>query len=594
MRWLVLIVAVVGCAHPKPPVQAPRQMPETIWPVPMRVMTWTTTNGVVQVGELPDHPPVEPIATPWYVEPERELDASTFDKLVAALRREHIPGVSLHGQRRVWLSKLENLPDLTALVLDDLQITDDDLAKLKDIALRRLYLERTAIGDSGVVHLVADQPQLEVLDVESCPIGNLSAFAIGRLTELRALDVANTRVDDSGGAALGSLAKLEILDLGHTEIGARTIAAIRPLALRELFIDNTFVGKEIATLSGYAPGLVRFDASSLASGYQPSDADVAWLANAPNLVEIGLSGANIHDKLALAIFALPALRVVRVAATKITNVPVRKLVERTLLREIDLGDTPVDDASAQAFVAFPELRLLRLDGTPIDDGGLAAVPGAKLEELYVSRTKVTDTGLAVLERLPHLVGLGIGETKIGGATIARIAKLVELRTLVMSNTRTERLRPLGALRRLERLYLDGTYLDDADLSNYGNLTQLRVLHVAQTNISDNSFDVLRGFSRLDELTVGDTRVTSAITKIDLPHLNTLSLVGLELHDSDLASLTHLTALVTLDLSATEITDPIALSALPNLRLLGVAETKLSKAGLESLKTLAGRGIKIKR
>jgi Leucine-rich repeat (LRR) protein len=558
----------------------------------MRVMTWTS-DGIVQVGELPDHPPATPIVTPWFVEPERVLGPEGFSKLVVALRSEHIPGLSLRGQAQVRLGQLANLPELTALVLDDTPTTDDDLAELR-LVLERLYLERTDVDDAGIAHLVTRQPQLQVLDVEGCVIGNPAAIAISRLVELHALDLANTLVDDTGGGELGTLAKLEILDLGHTKIGARTIAAIRPLALRELFVGYTLVGKEIATLGGYAPGLVRFDASSLASEYKPSDADVAWLANAPNLVEVGLSGANVHDKLALMIFALPGLRVVRFAATTITNASIVKLVEHTELRELDLGDTPVDDVSAAAFLTFPELRMLRLDGTPIGDAGLAAVPGPKLDELYVSHTKVTDTGLEILDRLPHLVGLGLGETTITEATIARVAKLVELRTLVLSKTRTEQLGSLGALHRLERLYLNDTYLDDTGFANYGKLTRLRVLHVDTTNISNASFDVLRGFTRLEELTIGDTRVEPDVTRLELPHMHTLSLVGLELHDTDLAGLAHLTALAGLDLSGTEVTDPSALALLPNLRVLGLAETKLSKNGIEWVKTLAARGIDIRR
>lgn len=558
----------------------------------MRVMTWTR-DGIVQVGELPDHPPAAAIATPWFVEPERDLDRDQFAKLVAALRSEHVPGLSLRGQAQVRLGKLEHLPELTALVLDDTATTDDDLDDLH-LTLQRLYLQRTDVDDAGIERLVTHQLGLQVLDLEGCAIGNSSAIAISRLVGLQALDLANTQLDDTGGAALGSLAKLEVLDLGHTKVSARTIAAIRPLALRELFIGYTMVGKEIATLDDYAPGLERFDASSLASEYKPSDADVAWLANAPNLVEVGLSDAMIHDKLALMIFALPNLREVRFAATKITNSPIRKLADHPTLREIDLGDTPVDDASAAKFLGFPELRMLRLDGTPITDAALAVSPGTKLVELYVSHTRVGDAGMAILDRLPRLIGLGLGETTIGDATIARVATLIELRTLVLSKTRTGPLGALGALHHLERLYLNDTHLGDADVADFAKLTKLRVLHLDTTNVSNESYDVLRGFARLEELTIGDTQVEADVVTLEFPKLHTLSLVGLQLHDTDLASLARYSELVGLDLSGTEITDPGVLAAMPNLRILGLAETRLSSAGRTSVKTLVARGIDIKR
>jgi hypothetical protein len=563
-----------------------------LWPVPVRVMTWTS-DGIVQVGELPDHPPAAALAIPWFVEPMRELDEHTFAKLIIALRSEHVPGLSLRGQPALPLAKLSELPELTALVLDDTPADDDDLADLH-LALKRLYLQRTRVSDAGIAALVTRDPELEVLDLEGCAIGDPAVAALAGLAKLHALDLASTRVSDAGGAALGALHALEILDLGKTAIGARTIAAIRPLALRELFIPQTQVGAEIATLAGYAPGIVRFDASTLASEYKPSDADLAWLANAPNLVEAGVSGAKVHDRLAIAIAALPHLRDLRLASTAITNAAIKKIAERNELQELDLAETPVDDASAAKMLAFPELRMLRLDGTPIGDAGLAATPGAKLVELYVSSTKISDAGTTILDRLPHLTALGIGTTAITGATIERIAKLHELRTLVLEKTRANELGLLGNLHALEQLFLEDTWLGDDEIARFTALPKLRVLHIAETNVSDDSFDVLRGFTRLEELTIGDTRVTPAVLALEWPRLRTWSVVGLELHDADLAAVARHTSVVALDLTGTEITNPAALAALPRLRVLGLAETRLSKSGLDAVKQLAAHGIEIKR
>ncbi|MEO8553668.1 MAG: hypothetical protein ABI678_27025, partial [Kofleriaceae bacterium] len=593
---LLLIAACAQPAPPRPPAPPPPPTPApavSIWPVPVKVMTWTS-EGIVQAGELPDHPPAAPITTPWFVEPVRELDEPTFAKLIVALRSEHVPGLSLRSQPALPLGKLVELPELTALVLDDTPTDGAALAELH-LALTRLYLQRTAVDDTAITALVVRDPQLEVLDLESCVVGDPAVAAIAKLSELRALDLAGTRVTDAGGAQLGALAKLEILDLGKTRIGAKTIAAIRPLALRELFIPQTLVGKEVATLGGYAPGLVRFDASTLASQYKPTDADLAWLASAPNLVEIGLADANVHDKLVIAIAALPRLREVRLGTTPITLAAIQQLAARTDLREVDLADTPVDDASARAFLGFPDLRMLRLDGTPVSDHGLDVVPGSKLVELYLSSTKVTDNGMALLDHLPHLVALGLGTTKIGGATIERIAKLGELRTLVLSKTRSEHLELLGKLVTLERLYLEDTWLGDDQFAAYAPLKKLRVLHASVTNVSDDSLDVLRGMRHLEELTIGDTRMSRALLEVDAwPRLRTFSLVGLELGDADLPALVKLTSVIALDLSGTQLADPAPLAGLPALRVLGLAETKLSKAGVASVKQLAARGIEIKR
>lgn len=239
LKALTLLI-VAGCAH-RPPVATviaaappppPVVMPPpkiSVWPVPVRVMTWTA-DGVVQLGELPDHPPAIPPATPWFVEPTRTLDEPTFRKLVTAVRSEHVPGLSLRGQpiAKSGLAVLENLPELTALVLDDTAV--DDLGSLH-VTLKRLYVARTAIDDAAVKRLVAAQPQLEVLDVEGTSIGDAAARDIGLFAELRALNISSTRLTDVGGAALGSLAHLEILDAGRTAVGAKTISAIRPLEI---------------------------------------------------------------------------------------------------------------------------------------------------------------------------------------------------------------------------------------------------------------------------------------------------------------------------------------------------------------------------
>jgi hypothetical protein len=78
---------------------------------------------------------------------------------------------------------------------------------------------------------------------------------------------------------------------------------------------------------------------------------------------------------------------------------------------------------------------------------------------------------------------------------------------------------------LEQLFLEDTWLGDAELAKLAALHELRVLHLEQTNVSDESLDVLRGFARLEELTIGDTQVTAAVLAIDSPRLHTWSLLG---------------------------------------------------------------------
>jgi Leucine-rich repeat (LRR) protein len=609
MRALAVLAILSACgskpAPVGPKVVAPvarvtppaAPAPVSPWPVPMRVMTWTV-EGVVQIGELPASPPKALPATPWYVEPTRTLDEAAFRRVVAAIRSEHVPGLSLRGQPiERWLGELRDLPELTALILDDTVVDAAALGAI-DLSLRRLYLARTQVDDAAVATLRGQRglDGLEVLDFEDTAVTDRGAASLVGFGGLHALNLAGTRITDAGGAMLGKLTKLSIVDLGGTAVGAKTIAAVKPLALRELFLDHTRVGKEIATLAAYAPGIARFDVSSLVS-YKPTDADVAWLANAPNLVEVGLSGANVHDKLVLAIAAMPGLRELRLAGTPITLVAIKAIAKLDKLEEVDLAATPVDDASAAALLAMPGMRALRLDKTAITDAALMVKPSGKLVELYVSRTQVTDEGLAVLDATPKLEGLGLGETKIAEDTIIRIGRLSELRTLVLSKARTTRgvLAELGKLHQLERLYLDDCRATDETVAALAKLRELRVLHLAGTDVSDVALATLRTFSQLDELTVGDTRMRTAIANLDAwPRLRTLSLTGLDLTDDELPRIAKRSSLVTLDLSATEVRDPAKLATLPHLRVLGLAHTRLSQEGINAARALTARGVEVIR
>lgn len=602
MQRLALLV-IVGCAHPpvpRPVAVVPVARPVAPAPVSpwatmhVRVMTWTP-HGVQQLGELPGVLP-QPMPALWYVEPVEKLDQAAFGRLIELVRSEHVPGLSLRNQAvAAWLGGLQQLPELGALLLDGTDVDGAALGAVQ-LALTRLYLAHTAVDDAAVVALVDRYPALEAIDLEDTGVGDVAARALAKLGGLRAVNLGATQLTDEGGAALGALGRLEIADLGSTRVGAKTVAALRRLPLHELFLDHTRVRGEIATLATLAPGLVRFDVSNTA--HHPTDQELDWLTTAPHLIEVGVSGAKLHDPLALAFARLPGLRKLRIGETPITAATIHAIAGRADLEEVDLGDTPVDDASAAALLGAPHMRIVRLDGTPITDAALAGAPGPELSELYVSRTVVGDRGLAMLDGVPHLAALGVGHTQIGDTTLERIGKLGELHTLVLSDVRVppEALARLAGLRLLERLYLDQTHTNDLTLAVLAPLhATLRVLHLEGSDVSEDGLAALRAFTELDELTIGDTRLHAGIADLSAwPRLRTLSLVGLDLTDKALPLVAARRSLVVLDLSATEVRDPSALAALPYLRTLGVAQTRLSAAGAAAVKRLAARGVEIVR
>jgi internalin A len=613
---VAVAIAAAACRNPKPVAPTPAPTPTVVepapparaaddpypWPFAMRVYTWTP-DGIAQVGELPWQPPPEGLATPWFIEPTRGLDAAAFAQIVVQVRDQHIPGLSLRGQRvAAWMDQLRDLADLTALVLDDTDVDGAALAKT-DLALQRLYVSRTAIDDAGLAAALAKSPLLQVLSAEETSLTDAATPAIAALAELRALDLGGTGLTDAGGAQLAALTKLEIADLGRTRVGAKTVAALVTLPLAELFLDGTIVGKQVKTLAPLAATLQRLDVSSLVD-YRPVDADLAWLPQAAALAELGISGSKVTDKLALPVVALPNLVRLRIAGTGVTAKTIEQIAARADTaqaadwEELDLAHTPVDNALGARILSAPKLRFLRLDECPIDDGALAgATPGLGLGELYLARTGVTDAGLAILDQLPHLSGLGLAQTRVSDATVARIAKLVDLRVLVLDDivAQGDAFLALAALTKLETLTLEGTTAGGFATEKIDGLVQLRVLHLARTSFGDAGVAAMRKLPLLTELTIGDTDVTPATLDLSpWPRLVTLSLVGLEVDDAALAPLASHAPLRELDLTATKVTDPGALLALPRLRTLGLVQTKLSKAGKASVKALEKRGVEVVR
>jgi hypothetical protein len=170
---------------------------------------------------------------------------------------------------------------------------------------------------------------------------------------------------------------------------------------------------------------------------------------------------------------------------------------------------------------------------------------------------------------------------------------------------------LRGLTRLQRLYLNGTNIDDSLLENLsdlpaleqlelretriqgpglrylGNLTELRELYLSDTPVRDAGLEVVRRMRKLEELHLSNT----AITNDTLPHvsgltnLHYLGLRGTSINDDGLAHLKGLVHLQTLDLQGTAISDDGLefLSGLKDLRILYLDETRVTAAGVDRLR-----------
>jgi hypothetical protein len=118
---------------------------------------------------------------------------------------------------------------------------------------------------------------------------------------------------------------------------------------------------------------------------------------------------------------------------------------------------------------------VRLVGAQAGEDGLKNLPGlARLRQLYLDSTQVTDASLERLE----------------------------------------------GLRRLQTLFLMNTRITDAGLERLKGLTELRTLHLQDTQVTDTGLAHLDGLAQLQWLNLEGTRVT-CVTPVHLEWLTQL-------------------------------------------------------------------------
>lgn len=140
---------------------------------------------------------------------------------------------------------------------------------------------------------------------------------------------------------------------------------------------------------------------------------------------------------------------------------------------------------------------------------LAKLP--RLRQLNLSRSKITDTGMAYLEAMPQLDSIYLEETEITDAGLKSLAGLHRLAFLdLQSNRITDAgLASLGGLTELETLGLSLTQVSDAGLVHLKSLHKLQKLYLAGCHITNAGLEHLEAFDDLQTLALGGTSITAA-------------------------------------------------------------------------------------
>jgi hypothetical protein len=193
--------------------------------------------------------------------------------------------------------------------------------------------------------------------------------------------------------------------------------------------------------------------------------------------------------------------------------------------------------------------------------------------------------------LSELKWLGLDHTHVEDADLAHLAGLTGLRSISMINAAItdEGLKHLANLDGLRAFNARNAKITDAGLKNMRlhAKTDLRLLWISQTQISDAGMDEIAPLVELRHLYLSETKVTDeGIKKLGkLSNLEYFYAKKLPLSDDGLATLKAAKNLTYLDLSHTKITDKSldAIAQMSKIKTVWINESGITGEGLKKFR-----------
>ncbi len=183
--------------------------------------------------------------------------------------------------------------------------------------------------------------------------------------------------------------------------------AVRPQPMRDtashgiaLAAIYALGGKVEILADGVADRVIKIDLNRSKVG----DADLAVLANFPDLLELDIRQSAVTDAGLVHLRGLAKLRSLNLFRNNITNAGVAGLMAFADMETLLIGGTKVDDAGLVEIAKLTKLKKLSVFQTAVSDASLARFEALKsLRILLYAGSKVTDAGVAtLLKTLPTL------------------------------------------------------------------------------------------------------------------------------------------------------------------------------------------------
>jgi hypothetical protein len=273
-------------------------------------------------------------------------------------------------------------------------------------------------------------------------------------------------------------------------------------------IGNPTLQKAISSL--------RHVRSLLSGGSKGDDlllaATAAWPADALENVSLR---AQVGDDALTNLERFQKLLIVHISSEHTTDGAFRHLAKLKNLEQLAIGpEKPsnrlkITGSGLGELSGLKRLNALDLVDCPINDVGMSKLKGVPIKELQLRRPALTDRGVEALSEVSTLEVFGVSDAAITDKSLAYFGKLKNLWCLSLGHCPRicgSGLKALVGLEKLTCLSLDDCPIDDAALKDLGG-TRLNALNLRLTNITDRAVDEIEKMTTLEELYVGDTKLS---------------------------------------------------------------------------------------
>jgi hypothetical protein len=280
------------------------------------------------------------------------------------------------------------------------------------------------------IHDVADQDlqrlkgltEIRHLDLWGTPIGDSGVAHLAGLHSLWSLNLRVTRVTDVGLKSLAGLTELDGLDIVYdafTDEGLSHLTTLKKLRFLQAFTSQRVGDAGLRHLGE----LTRLEHLSV-NAVNATDAGLAFVENLPALEALDLLDTPVGDEGLKHIAQATRLKWLRFGDAGITVDGWRALLPLSRLKGLHVMGRELGDRALEGIAQLTELDDLTISGFAAGDAGLKQLARmTNLKRLVIDPGEnVTDAGLVHLEALPKLKDLTLVSSKVTAAGVERLKK----------------------------------------------------------------------------------------------------------------------------------------------------------------------------